>query len=359
MFVSTAAGSTSSGRTAATASASRRARAWSSASRSSVVVERVPAGGGEDADLPHAAAVPLAPDPGGRDALGGADEHRADRRAEALATGRRTRCRRARRTRRAGRRWRRGRSTAGRRRGGRRCPAPRRPARSARSSSIGCTVPPPKLCVFSTAIAAVETRYGPASGTAIASAAAASSRPRVGGQVRVVTCPSTAWPPSSARTTCASESHSSSWPAGDERADAEHVRHRARRAEQPGLVPEQLGDVRLERVDGRVLAVDVVADLGVGHGLAHAGGGPGDGVGAQVDDRPSTARSRSSRHPTQRSRTQRRLGWRRASAAGEHLRDEERELERLLVVQPRVAERLVAGRRGRPRRSPRRRRGTR
>ena len=39
----------------------------------------------------------------------------------------------------------------------------------------------------------------------------------------------------------------------------------------------------LEAVDGRVLAVDVVADLGLGHGLAHLGRRPGDGVGAQVD----------------------------------------------------------------------------
>ena len=39
----------------------------------------------------------------------------------------------------------------------------------------------------------------------------------------------------------------------------------------------------LEGVDRRVLAVDVVADLGVGHGLAHLGGRPGDGVGSEVD----------------------------------------------------------------------------
>ena len=53
-----------------------------------------------------------------------ADEHRADRGAEALAPGTRTRCRTARRTRRRGRPWRRTRSTAGRRPGA--GPRPRR-----------------------------------------------------------------------------------------------------------------------------------------------------------------------------------------------------------------------------------------
>ena len=42
-----------------------------------------------------------------------------------------------------------------------------------------------------------------------------------------------------------------------------------RRHEQRRLVPEQRGDPLLERVDRRVLAVDVVADLGLGHRLAH------------------------------------------------------------------------------------------
>ena len=49
--------------------------------------------------------------------------------------------------------------------------------------------------------------------------------------------------------------------------------------------PRQLGRALLQAVDGRVLAVDVVADLGLGHGPAHLGRGPGDGVGAEVDRR--------------------------------------------------------------------------
>ena len=50
-----------------------------------------------------------------------------------------------------------------------------------------------------------------------------------------------------------------------------------------GLLPEELGRALLERVDRRVLAPDVVADLGGGHRPAHLGGWLGDGVGAEVD----------------------------------------------------------------------------
>ena len=41
-------------------------------------------------------------------------------------------------------------------------PASAVPSRTRRSAASGCTVPPPKLWVFSTATAAVDTRYGPA-----------------------------------------------------------------------------------------------------------------------------------------------------------------------------------------------------
>jgi hypothetical protein len=50
-----------------------------------VVVEGVEPGGGQDADLPHPAAHPLAPDPRFRDRLVRADHQRPDRGAEALA----------------------------------------------------------------------------------------------------------------------------------------------------------------------------------------------------------------------------------------------------------------------------------
>ena len=55
------------------------------------------------------------------------------------------------------------------------------------------------------------------------------------------------------------------------------------RDEQAGLLAEQLGGALLEGVDRRVVAEDVVADLGVGHRAAHRGGRMGDGVGAEVD----------------------------------------------------------------------------
>ena len=51
---------------------------------------------------------------------------------------------------------------------------------------------------------------------------------------------------------------------------------------------------RSSAVDGRVLAVDVVADLGLGHRPAHRGGGPGDGVGPQVDRWPGHRNASSS-----------------------------------------------------------------
>ena len=42
-------------------------------------------------------------------------------------------------------------------------------------------LPPPKLWVFSTATALVETRYGPASGAMIAAISVTSTRPRTEG----------------------------------------------------------------------------------------------------------------------------------------------------------------------------------
>ncbi len=68
-------------------------------------------------------------------------------------------------------------------------------------------------------------------------------------------------------------------------AQRELVGHRARRHVQRGVLAEQRGGQRLQPPDGRVLAVAVVADLGVGHRRAHLRRGRGDGVGAEVDPR--------------------------------------------------------------------------
>ena len=101
----------------------------------------------------------------------------------------------------------------------------------------------------------------------------------------------TAPAPISARSTCACWSATSSWPGRDVQPQAELVGQRARRREQPGLVPEQVGDPLLERPDRGVLAEHVVADGGVRHRLAHAGGRGGQGVGEQVGEHRVSPRS--------------------------------------------------------------------
>ena len=61
------------------------------------------------------------------------------------------------------------------------------------------------------------------------------------------------------------------------------VAHGARRHEEAGFFAENLGGALLEAIDGRVFAVDVVADLGLGHGAAHGGRGTSDGIAAKID----------------------------------------------------------------------------
>ena len=61
------------------------------------------------------------------------------------------------------------------------------------------------------------------------------------------------------------------------------VRHDAGRHEQRRRLAHPRRERLLERPNGRVLAVVVVAHLGLGHGPAHPRRGPGDGVAAQVD----------------------------------------------------------------------------
>ena len=65
--------------------------------------------------------------------------------------------------------------------------------------------------------------------------------------------------------------------------EADKVAHRAARDQETRLGAEQLGGPLLEGPDGRVLAKDVVAELGLGHRPAHLRRGQRDGVGSQVD----------------------------------------------------------------------------
>ena len=80
--------------------------------------------------------------------------------------------------------------------------------------------------------------------------------------------------------------------------------------EQRGLEAEALGQHRLQPVDGRVLAKDVVADLGGRHRRAHRGGGAGHGIAAQID---AVIRHRS-HPPRSRRHAARRAPWPRSRA---------------------------------------------
>jgi len=68
-----------------------------------------------------------------------------------------------------------------------------------------------------------------------------------------------------------------------ERAERDLVRHRPGGHPHGRFLAQQRRDAVLQRIDGRVLAVDVVAHFRGRHGLAHSGGRAGDGVAAQID----------------------------------------------------------------------------
>ena len=71
--------------------------------------------------------------------------------------------------------------------------------------------------------------------------------------------------------------------------EAEQVAHGAGRHEQRGGKTETLGQPRFQPIDRRVFAVHVIAKGRAGHGVAHAGGGLGHGVTAQIDNRHDEA----------------------------------------------------------------------
>ena len=65
--------------------------------------------------------------------------------------------------------------------------------------------------------------------------------------------------------------------------DGQDVAQRTGRGEQGCLVAEEFRHSLLKSIGGRVLGVDVVADLGCGHGRPHRRGGSGQRVGPQID----------------------------------------------------------------------------
>ena len=65
--------------------------------------------------------------------------------------------------------------------------------------------------------------------------------------------------------------------------DRQLVRHRPRRDVEGGLLSEQRCRERLQPVDRGILAVDVVAHVGVGHRAAHLRGRCADRVGPEID----------------------------------------------------------------------------
>ena len=149
-------------------------------------------------------------------------------------------------------------------------------------ASIGCTVPPPKLWVFSSTTSAVSTWYGPTPVVTRDIGPAGSSRPRSLGHERLVMPEKTAagahLGPQHVRLLVGDEL----LPGADVQPHAELVGQRPGRREEPGLVAEQVGDLLLERADRGVLAEHVVADDGVGHRLAHGGRRSRQGVRQEV-----------------------------------------------------------------------------
>src|SRR5580704_11128963 len=65
--------------------------------------------------------------------------------------------------------------------------------------------------------------------------------------------------------------------------DGEEVAHAAGGNEERGFLFENFGGAFLQMIGGRILAVDVVADFGFGHGAAHGGSWFCDGVAAEID----------------------------------------------------------------------------
>ena len=234
-----------------------------------VVGKRITSRCSEDPDLPHAGAVALAPHPRFGDAVGGRDEHRADWRAQAFRQAHRHRVER-------------GGELAHRDAGGDvRVPQPRSVEMHRETDVAGQRDDGLELVGRLNSAAAEVVRVLDRDRLGRHEVRAAVGRderpdrvdvddPAVAGQVRKVMPANAAAAPSSARAMCASTSQTISSPGLASRRSPSWLPSDPRRHVQAGLVAEQLGDLRLERVDRRVLAVNVVPDLGLGHRGTHA-----------------------------------------------------------------------------------------
>ena len=224
-----------------------------------VVLERVEARRREDAGLAHAAAEQLArPVQRSRSSAELATSE-PDRRAEPLREADRHRVEGLRPSEPRARRSRRPRSRAARRRGGARARARGRARRGAASSSSGKMRPPASLWVFSTATTRAGAKWGSGGGRTARTSrrTEAPAGPELCDLHARERCRRPAlvaqeWQPAAASHDVAR---------ARQRVERGLVGHRARRDEERRLLPEQLGGARLEAAHGRVLAVDVVAEL--------------------------------------------------------------------------------------------------
>ena len=177
------------------------------------------------------------------------------------------------------------RSRDARRRGRGRSSCARATATTAHCSATGQTTPPARLCVFSTSTTVVGGWSMCPRGLPAASTSSGGEAPAAGADLGQLDAArrrrSAGLVPEDVRLA----RHEDLVAGPRQRADRDLVGHRPGREPERGLVAEHRRDPLLEPVDRRVLAELVVADLGAGHRLAHRRRGPGDGIGAQVDER--------------------------------------------------------------------------
>ncbi len=246
-----------------------------------VVLERVQTGGREDADLAHPGAVALAPDARLGHRVGGADEHRPDRRAQALGQADADGVELA--------------AVVGQRHPGGHVRVPEPGAVEVHGDADGLRGPPDLADgldrLHRAAAEVVGVLEHDERGLDLVGPDPGGDERHRAGRVEqaALAGPRAARDAGERRGGTELGAQHVCLLVGDEllarahvQPHAELVGQRPGRREQPRLVAEQPGDALLERAHGGVLAEDVVADLGVRHRLAHRAGRGGQGVGEEV-----------------------------------------------------------------------------